>query len=124
MKTLTNKVVALTGAGSGIGRELAIQLSNQGCHLALSDVNEGSLNETAKLLSSKTKVTTHIVDVAKREQVHHWADTAAHLHGQIDMIINNAGVASQGAIEDIEYEDFNWVFDVVFYGVLYGTKAI
>lgn len=123
MKTLNNKVVALTGASSGIGRALAQQLAAQGCQLALADVNEQGLQETVATLPESTQVTTHIVDVANKEQVYQWADDVVQAHGGVDVIINNAGVASQGFIEELNYEDFDWVFDIVFYGVLYGTKA-
>lgn len=123
MKSLTNKVVALTGASSGIGRALAQQLAEQGCQLALADVNEQGLQETVATLPKPTQVTTHIVDVSNKEQVYQWAEDVVQAHGGVDVIINNAGVASQGMIEDLNYDDFNWVFDIVFYGVLYGTKA-
>ncbi|HET8706180.1 MAG TPA: SDR family NAD(P)-dependent oxidoreductase, partial [Pseudomonadales bacterium] len=123
MKSLSNKVVALTGASSGIGRCLAKQLAEQGCHLALADVNAKGLEETVALLPKNIKVTTHLVDVANKDQVYQWADDVVKAHGGVDLVINNAGVAAQATIEDINYDDFNWVFDIVFYGVLYGTKA-
>ncbi len=123
MKSLANKVVALTGAGSGIGRALALQLAGQGCHLALADVNASALAETAAQLPNTVTVTTHSVDVANKEQVYAWADAVIQAHGQVDMIINNAGVATHCLLETISYDDFDWVFDIVFYGVLYGTKA-
>ena len=123
MKSLNNKVVALTGAASGIGRALAIQLANHGCHLALADVNEQGLKETVTLLSGQIRCSTHKVDVSDKDSVYHWAEEVARIHSGVDVVINNAGVASHCSIEDISYEDFNWVFDIVFYGVLYGTKA-
>lgn len=123
MKSLTNKVVALTGAASGIGRALAIQLAQKGCHLALADVDEEGLKETVAGLPARTICSTHRVDVASRDSVHQWADEVVRIHGGVDVIINNAGVATYCSIEDISYEDFNWVFNIVFYGVLYGTKA-
>lgn len=123
MKKLNGKVVALTGAASGIGRCLAIQLSDIGCQLALADVDEKGLQETIKLLKGNTKVSTHIVDVANRERVYAWADEVVAEHGHVDVVINNAGVASTSRLDEISYEDFDWVFNIVFYGVLYGTKA-
>lgn len=123
MKTLENKVVALTGAGSGIGRALALALAQRGCHLALADVNASGLETTVARLPANIKVTTHIVDVANKDRVYAWADEVAQAHGGVDVIINNAGVATQCTLEDIDYKDFDWVFDIVFYGVLYGTKA-
>lgn len=123
MKSLANKVVALTGAASGIGRAIAINLANKGSHLALADVDQKGLNETVALLPKDTKVTSHIVDVADKDRVYAWADEVVKAHGCVDVIINNAGVASVCSIEDINYDDFNWVFNIVFFGVLYGTKA-
>jgi NAD(P)-dependent dehydrogenase (short-subunit alcohol dehydrogenase family) len=123
MKNLSGKVVALTGAASGIGRCLAIQLADIGCHLALADVDRKGLEETIALLTGNTKVSMYIVDVADKDRVYAWADEVVADHGQVDVIINNAGVASTTSIEDISYQDFDWVFNIVFYGVLYGTKA-
>jgi len=120
---LSGKVVALTGAASGIGRELAFELARQGCRLALSDVDEIGLKETASRIPPDIGICTHRVDVSDRDRVYRWADEVVKFHGHVDIIINNAGVASQCPIEDIEYSDFDWVFDIVFYGVLYGTKA-
>ncbi|MEM8499416.1 MAG: SDR family oxidoreductase [Pseudomonadota bacterium] len=123
MKNLNGKVVALTGAASGIGRSLAVQLAELGCHLAIADVDERGLQETAALLPQECTVSSHIVDVANRERVYAWAEEVIEQHGQVDCIINNAGVASVCSIEDISFDDFEWVFNIVFYGVLYGTKA-
>ncbi len=123
MKHLQGKVVALTGASSGIGRCLAIQLAEQGCHLALADVDETGLQDTLAKLKGGTKASTHIVDVANKERVYAWAEEVVVEHGQVDILINNAGVAATASIEEISYADFDWVFNIVFYGVLYGTKA-
>lgn len=129
MKNLNNKVVALTGAASGIGRALACELAAQGCHLALADKNMPGLMElhAALLISSDSKTARHIslhqLDVADREAVYAWADDVASEHGHVDIVINNAGVAAIGSIDEISIEDFDWVFDIVFYGVLYGSKA-
>ena len=123
MKNLHGKVIALTGAGSGIGRCLAIQLAEQGSHLALSDIDPEGLRGTEALVSNAVRVTTELVDVADRDQVYVWAENTARDHGHVDCVINNAGVASIATIEEISYEDFDWVFRIVFYGVLYGTKA-
>lgn len=123
MKNINNKVIALTGAASGIGRCIAIQLAEKGGILALADVDAKGLEETVRLLPSNTKASTHIVDVSNKDRVYEWADEVVAEHGHVDAIINNAGVANSGFIEDMSYEDFNWVFDIVFFGVLYGTKA-
>jgi len=124
VKDLKGKVAALTGAASGIGRNLAIVLAGEGCHLAISDINEKGLKETLGMLSGKpVKVSTAVVDVSKRDQVHKWADDVVKEHGQVDLIINNAGVAVYETLENVSYEDFEWLFGINFWGVVYGTKA-
>lgn len=124
MKNLENKVVAITGAGSGIGRELAINLAKEGCALALSDIDEEGLEQTVELIASgEQKVTSHIVDVADRTRVYKWADEVAVEHGGVDVIINNAGVPASDTIEDMSYEDFEWAFNIDFWGMVYGAKA-
>ena len=124
MKTVTDRVAAVTGAASGIGRALATNLAAKGCHLAISDVNEKGLEETASLVADKNvKVTTHIVDVANREQVYRYAEDVVKQHGRANIIINNAGVGVGDSIEEVSYEDFEWVVGINFWGVVYGTKA-
>jgi short-subunit dehydrogenase len=124
MKDFSNKVAAITGAGSGMGRTLALQLASEGCHLSLSDVNTKGLAETAALLAdSKVNVFTDIVDVANREAVFAWADKVASDHGKVNLIFNNAGVALGNTIEHGSLEDFEWVININFWGVVYGSKA-
>lgn len=129
MEDLANKVVAITGAASGIGRALAHALAAEGCHLALADKNMAGLEETSQEIveastpSQAIQISLHSLNVARQEAVYQWADAVVSEHGSVDIVINNAGVASIGSIEDMSIEDFNWVFDIVFYGVLYGTKA-
>ena len=123
MKVLKGKVAAVTGAGSGIGQQLAILLAKEGCNLALSDVSEKGLATTVELLkASNVKVTTQIVDVAKLEQVSAWAKAAEKEHGQVNIIINNAGVAMGSTVEGMSYEDLEWMMGINFWGVVYGTK--
>lgn len=123
MKSFKYKVAAITGAGSGIGRALALALSEQGCHVALSDIDEKGLLETVNLIHSGVNVTHHIVDVSKREAVYDWAEQIVADHGQVNMIFNNAGVALGDTVENISYEDFEWLMNINFWGVVYGTKA-
>src|SRR4051812_17454065 len=123
MTTIQGKVVAVTGAASGIGRALAEELVKRGAHVALSDINEAGLAETAKLLKGTTKVTTHKVDVRDRKSVEGYAADVKAQHGGADVIINNAGVTTRASIEDISYEDFEFVIGVNMWGVIYGTKA-
>lgn len=124
MKSFKNKVAAITGAGSGIGRALAVELGRQGCHLALADVNAAALEETRQLLaSSGVRVSTAVVDVADREQVQAWADKAASEHGRVNLIFNNAGVAHAGTVEGSDYSEYEWIMNINFWGVVNGTKA-
>ncbi len=125
MKNLAKKVAVITGAGSGIGRELAIQLSAAGCILALSDIHAENLAETVKMLPQNQKeCTSDIVDVANREAVFSWAEKVLDSHGQVDIVINNAGVAL-GTISflDNTLEDIEWLLNINLWGVLYSSRA-
>lgn len=124
MKNLNGRIAAITGAGSGIGRALAEELSRRGAHLALSDVNEVGLAETvARCEGRGVKVTSQIVDVADRAAVEAWADLVVDEHGAVNLIFNNAGVAVAATVESISYEDFEWLMNINFWGVVHGTKA-
>jgi short-subunit dehydrogenase len=124
MKSFGGRVAAITGAGSGMGRTLALSLARRSCHLALSDVNELGLAETAKLAATHgVKITSKKVDVSQRAQVYAWADEVVADHGKCNLIINNAGVAHSATLEGTSYEDFEWIMGINFWGVVYGTKA-
>jgi len=124
MKDLNNKVAAVTGAGSGIGQALAINLAQKGCHLALSDVDKKGLAGTLKMLKKiDVKVTHQVLDVSQKDAVFQWADKVVEDHGRVNMIFNNAGVALSGTVESLSIEDYEWVMNINFWGVLYGTKA-
>jgi short-subunit dehydrogenase len=124
MKTVKNRVAAITGAGSGIGRATAALLARSGCNVALSDVNEQGLAETAEQCRAHgVQVRTTRVDVAQRDAVHGWADEVVRELGAVHIIVNNAGVALGATIEDTRYEDFEWLMNINFWGVVHGTKA-
>lgn len=124
MKDFTGKVAAITGAGSGMGRELAVQLAQRGCHLALSDVNQAGLAETAALVApTGVKVTATRVDVASREAVFAWAESVVRDHGKVNLIFNNAGVALGATVEGMRLQDFEWLMNINFWGVVHGTQA-
>ena len=107
MKSFENKVAAITGAGSGIGRALAVALAAKGCHLALCDVDEVGLEETQRQTAALgVRVTSEVVDVANREAVYSWADRVANEHGRVNLIFNNAGVAVASTVEKMSYGDF------------------
>jgi hypothetical protein len=124
MRTLDGKVVVITGAGSGIGRALALQSAQRGAILALSDWDEVGLVETAQLVQTSTRreVRTDKIDVRDRAAVKAYAAAVHEQFGRVNVIVNNAGVALHGDFEETSYEDFEWVMDVDFWGVVQGTK--
>jgi NAD(P)-dependent dehydrogenase (short-subunit alcohol dehydrogenase family) len=122
MWTWSDGVAVVTGAGSGMGRCLAQRLAEKGSALALADVNEQGLTETAELLgTTRNKVTRHVVNVADEEQVRRFAEEVQAHHGRTTILFNNAGVALLGKFEEISLADFRWLMDINFWGVVYGT---
>lgn len=124
MKELRGKVAAITGAGSGIGRALALELARAGARLALSDVDPEGLARTAQLVQAEgASCTTARVDVADRGGVVAWADACRAAHGQVNLLVNNAGVALAAAAESVRIDDFHWLMGINFWGVVHGTQA-
>ncbi len=122
MKDLNNKVAVVTGAGSGIGRALAMELAARGCRLALSDVNEAGLKETAALCDA-SELRTYRLDVADRDAIYAHAQQVAKDFGVVHLVINNAGVALSATVREMTDDDFKWVMDIDFWGVAHGTRA-
>jgi len=124
MKDFKNKVAAITGAASGMGRTLALELARRGCHLSLSDVNEIGLAETAQMAGKLgVKVTTTKLNVADREAMNAWAEQTVRDHGKVNLIFNNAGVALGAFVETVKPSDFEWIMGINFWGVVWGTQA-
>lgn len=125
MKNLDGKVAAVTGAASGIGRAVALELAREGCHLALcTSRNRAGLEETAAAARAQgVNVTVQLVDVADRTAVYEWADCVASDHGKVNLVVNNAGVGLNSTIEGMDIEDFQWLMNINFWGVVYGTTA-
>lgn len=124
MRSFQGRVGAVTGAGSGIGRAVATELARRGAEVALCDVDEAGLAETAaRIQATGTRVSTQPVDVANRRAVEEWADKVAADHGKVNLIVNNAGVALGANVETMTYEDLEWLMGVNFWGVVHGTKA-
>ena len=123
VSSFKNKVAAITDAGSGMGQALSISLAKKGCAVAISDIDESTLNETLEKTSPYGNVTVHAVNVAERRQVERFAAEVQAQHGKINMIFNNAGVSVTNSVARFSYEDFEWLMDINFWGVVYGTKA-
>jgi NAD(P)-dependent dehydrogenase (short-subunit alcohol dehydrogenase family) len=125
MKSFDGRVVAVTGAGSGIGRALALDLGRRGARLALCDVDARGLAETVALVVDDSDAETHCVkvDVASRPEVEAWADEVVDRFGRVNVLISNAGVSLTGEVLDLELEDMEWIVDINFWGVVHGTRA-
>ncbi|HET8925122.1 MAG TPA: SDR family oxidoreductase [Candidatus Acidoferrum sp.] len=116
-------MAVVTGAGSGIGRALAQQLAEAGSALALADVDEAGLMQTAQSLTSKNApVSTHVIDVADEAGMSAFAEDVRRRHGRVTLLINNAGVSLHGNFDEISLDDFRWVMNINFWGTVYGVK--
>ena len=118
------RTAVITGAGSGIGAALAAALAARGANLALADINEARLQEVADALkSNEIKVTTHKVDVADKDQIAAFAEAVQREHGAVHGLFNNAGVALGGTFDRVKDDDFEWLMNINFYGVVRMTRA-
>jgi short-subunit dehydrogenase len=126
MQNFQDKVAAITGAASGMGRQLAVQLAGHGSHLALADLDEAGLAETqalARKANPAVKISLRKLDVADRAAVFAWADESAREHGKVNLIFNNAGVGLSSTAAGTKIEDFTWLMNINFWGVIHGTQA-
>ena len=124
MKSLKDKVVVITGAGSGIGRALAVDIARRGGLLAISDVNEAGLAETVELAkqAGAAQVKSDRLDVADRAAFEAYAADVLSHFGRVNVVVNNAGVALNGRVVDLEWDDIDWIIGIDFWGVVHGTK--
>ncbi|TSE01884.1 SDR family NAD(P)-dependent oxidoreductase [Skermania sp. ID1734] len=124
MSDFQDKVCVVTGAGSGIGRALALNLARRGAKLAISDVDPAGLAETERLVrETGAEVKADILNVAEREAVLSYAAAVKAHFGKVNQVYNNAGIAHHGDVERTEFKDIERVIDVDFWGVVNGTKA-
>lgn len=124
MKNLKGKVAVVTGTGSGIGRATAIELAKEGCLLAISDINAQELENTRQSIEKLgAKVHAKVLDVADKKAFHDYANEVVETFGQVNLVINNAGVAVSATLENTTYEDFEWLMNINFWGMVYGSKA-
>src|SRR5438128_233913 len=125
MTAISGAAAAVTGAASGIGRALAIELAARGCDLALADCDEAGLRNLAAEIGSRDsrKVTVHAVNVGERRQIAAFAAEAIAAHPGLNIVINNAGVALMGQFHEIDQEQMEWLMNINFWGVVHGTRA-
>ncbi|MCV7411756.1 acetoin dehydrogenase [Mycobacterium florentinum] len=124
MQGFAGKIAVVTGAGSGIGQALAVELGRSGAGLAISDVNTEGLAQTEEQLKAiGAPVKTDRLDVTEREAFLAYADAINEHFGKVNQIYNNAGIAFTGDIEVSQFKDIERVMDVDFWGVVNGTKA-
>ena len=124
MHPFENKVAVVTGASSGIGKALAQAFAANGCHVAIADIKPDELNETLKSLGESDKLyKAYTLDVSKKEAVFAFADQVAADFPSVDIVINNAGVSMTSPMAQINLDDFHWVMDINFWGMVYGTQA-
>ncbi|WP_027525256.1 SDR family oxidoreductase [Bradyrhizobium sp. Ec3.3] len=121
--TAIRGAAAITGASSGIGRALAIEFCQRGCDLALADRDEAGLKALAAEIGGKTKVSVHRVDVAEPSEIARFATEAVAEHPELNILVNNAGVALLGSFEEIDQAQMEWLFNINFWGVVHGTRA-
>ncbi len=122
---LSGKTVAVTGAGSGIGRETALAFARRGADLEIGDLNEETVEATAEAIRKIDRggVTAARVDVADAAQVRSWADAVHARIPALDILVNNAGVAIGGGFLDTTLEDWDWILGVNTKGVVHGCHA-
>ncbi|PKQ05403.1 MAG: acetoin dehydrogenase [Alphaproteobacteria bacterium HGW-Alphaproteobacteria-12] len=124
MTRISGKLAIVTGAASGIGRGTALALARAGARLAISDLDRDGLTKTVTRIEALGGTATpYLVDVADRDAVYAFAQEIETSHGGADIVVNNAGVAQIASVEELSYEDFEWVMNIDFWGMVYGTKA-
>ncbi|MEX5746067.1 SDR family NAD(P)-dependent oxidoreductase [Massilia sp. X63] len=121
---LANRVAVVTGAGGGIGRATALALARRGCHLALADIDAAAAARCAQAARQLgVRASSHALDVADRAAVRALPPQVMQAHGRVDLLLNNAGVALGGTFEQVGEDDFDWLMEINFHGVVRMIRA-
>ena len=124
MQTFREKVAVITGAGSGMGRYLAILLARDGADVCVCDINGETLNETMAMLRKyNVSVSSHLLDVSDKESIEALPQKVIDEHGKVDLVFNNAGVGSGSYFQDMNRDNWDWVMGINFEGVVNSTRA-
>jgi short-subunit dehydrogenase len=125
MTAIRGSAAAVTGAASGIGRALALELAARGCDLALADRDEAGLQAVAVEIAKtqSQKVTVHRVDVSAPKEIEAFAEAATAAHPGLNILVNNAGVALLGQFNEIDQAQMDWLMNINFWGVVHATRA-
>jgi short-subunit dehydrogenase len=125
MTAIRGSAAAITGAASGIGRALALELAARGCDLALADRDEAGLQAVAAEIAKAhpRHVTVHRVDVGEPGQIMQFATAATAAHPALNILVNNAGVALMGTFNEIDQAQMDWLMNINFWGVVHATRA-
>ena len=124
MKSFKDKVAVITGAGSGMGRYLAVLLAKDGADVCVCDVNEETLQETVEMLRKyNVSVSSHLLDVSDKEAIESLPGKVIDQHGKVDMVFNNAGVTTGTHFKDMDENNWDWVMGINFDGVINSTRA-
>ncbi|MDG0969204.1 MAG: SDR family NAD(P)-dependent oxidoreductase [Porticoccaceae bacterium] len=124
MQSFSGKVAVITGAGSGMGRYLAVLLAKAGANVAICEINPTTLAETEAMVKAyPVKVTNHVLDVADKAAIDGLPAQVIDQHGQVDLVFNNAGVTVDSPFEDMSEQDWDWVININLHGVINGSRA-
>ena len=124
MKSFQNKVAVITGAGSGMGRYLALNLAQEGCNVAICDINTHSLKETEELIKNyNISCSSHILDLRDKNNIDILVNETLLNHGSVDLLFNNAGVVSPSSFLELKEADWDWCNDINFNSLVYCSRA-
>ena len=124
MQSFSGKVAVITGAGSGMGRYLAVLLAKAGANVAICEINPTTLAETGEMVKAyPVKVSSHVLDVADKAAIDGLPAQVIDEHGQVDLVFNNAGVTVDSPFEDMSEQDWDWVININLHGVINGSRA-